>query len=74
MDSDDEEQAARALVRKKLVRLNDRQSGQPADQQKLTRRLVGMLARKGFGAGLAYAVVRSEIEAAGGDSDLESDV
>jgi regulatory protein len=31
------------------------------DQQKATRRLVGMLARKGYGAGLAFAIVRDEL-------------
>ena len=35
------------------------------DDQTATRRLVGMLARKGYGSGLAFAVVRDEVEAAG---------
>jgi regulatory protein len=59
IDPADEEAAARALVRKKLrslVRVDDATA---------TRRLVGMLARKGYGAGVAFAVVRAELAAAG---------
>jgi len=58
IDPDDEEQAARALVRKKLRTLTR------VDDTVATRRLVGMLARKGYGSGLAFAVVRDELEAA----------
>ena len=54
-----EEAAARALVRKKL------RSMSRLDDQTATRRLVGMLARKGYASGLAFAVVRDEVEAAG---------
>ncbi len=62
----DEEAAARALVRGKL------RSVARVDDTKATRRLVGMLARKGYGAGLAFAVVRDELagreqECPGGD-------
>ena len=59
MEPGAEEAAARVLVRKKLgsmSRLDDRTA---------IRRLVGMLARKGYGSGLAFAVVRDEVEAAG---------
>lgn len=62
IDPDDEEQAARALVRKKLRTLSR------VDDTTATRRLVGMLARKGYGAGLAFAVVRDELGAAGRDA------
>ncbi|KAB2811110.1 regulatory protein RecX [Pimelobacter simplex] len=55
-----EEEAARALVRKKL------RSMRGLDEQVAARRLVGMLARKGYGAGLAHAVVRSELGAVAG--------
>ena len=58
VDPADEEAAARALVRKKLrtlSRVNDTTA---------TRRLVGMLARKGYASGLAFAVVRDELAAA----------
>ncbi|MEN8673599.1 regulatory protein RecX [Nocardioides sp.] len=58
VDPADEEQAARTLVRKKLRSLSR------VDDVRATRRLVGMLARKGYGSSMAYAVVRSELEAA----------
>ena len=54
-----EEQAARALVRKKLRSLSR------VDDTTATRRLVGMLARKGYPSGLAFAVVREELADAG---------
>ena len=55
VDPDDEAEAARVLVRKKLRTL------QGVEEQKATRRLVGMLARKGYGPGLAFSVVRDEL-------------
>ena len=66
IDPDDEQQAARALVRKKLRSLSR------VDDTTATRRLVGMLARKGYGSGLAFAVVREELAASGRD-EPESD-
>jgi regulatory protein len=36
----------------------------------VTRRLVGMLARKGYPPGVAFAVVRDELAAADADDDL----
>lgn len=59
IDPADEEQAARALVRKKLRSLSR------VDDTTATRRLVGMLARKGYGSGLAFAVVKDELANAG---------
>ena len=53
--SDDQEAAARALVHKKL------RSMRGLDKQTATRRLAGMLARKGYSAGLAYSVVRDAL-------------
>lgn len=58
IDPDDEEAAARRLVRKKLRGL----AHVPSD--KATRRLVGMLARKGYPPGMSFAIVREEREAA----------
>ncbi|WP_223398903.1 regulatory protein RecX [Nocardioides rotundus] len=55
VDPDAEEAAARALVRKKLRGL------QRVDHATATRRLVGMLARKGHAPGLAWRVVREEL-------------
>ncbi len=65
IDADDEEAAARALVRKKLRSLAS------VDDTTATRRLVGMLARKGYGSGLAFAVVRDEL--AGADRLAQSE-
>lgn len=56
-----EEQTARALVRKKARSLRD------VDRTTATRRLAGMLARKGYPAGLAFSVVRDEL----GELDTE---
>ncbi|MBM9460062.1 regulatory protein RecX [Nocardioides sp. zg-536] len=57
VDPADEEEAARLLIRKKL------RSMRGLDEQVAARRLVGMLARKGYSAGLAYGVVRQELGA-----------
>jgi len=59
VDPADEEEAARALVRKKLRSLRG------VDDTAAARRLAGLLARKGYSAGLAYAVVKDELAAAG---------
>ena len=64
IDPDDEDSAARALVRKKLRTMRG------LDHDKATRRLVGMLARKGYPPGMAFAVVREELGA--DDVDLET--
>jgi len=63
IDPDDEAQAARRLVRRKLPGLarHDRTVAQ--------RRLVGMLARRGYAAGLAVAVVRDELRSAEDGAD-----
>lgn len=55
LDATDEEASARALVRKKLP------SVRRCDEATATRRLVSMLARKGYSSGLAFAVVREEL-------------
>jgi regulatory protein len=59
IDPADEEETARALVRKKL------RSMQGLDRDKATRRLVGALARKGYPPGLAFSVVKDELASAG---------
>ncbi|MEU4542868.1 recombination regulator RecX [Nonomuraea dietziae] len=56
VDSDQEADTARRLVERKLA------STRGLDAQVRTRRLAGMLARKGYGAGLAYRVVREALE------------
>ena len=66
VDPDDEEQAARALVRRKLRSLAS------VDRDTAIRRLSGMLARKGYSSGVAFRVVKEELEAAGhGTDDLD---
>ncbi len=64
LDPAQEEQAARALVRKKLRTLRG------VDHTTATRRLAGLLARKGYPAGLAFAIVREELGEAEADSDM----
>jgi len=59
---DTEEAMARELVRRRLRSLT---SVEPVVAR---RRLLGMLARKGYSAGLAYRVIREEVAA--DDSDL----
>ena len=67
IDPDDEEAAARALVRKRL------RSVQGLELQLATRRLVGMLARKGYSAGMAFAIVKDELRHGEADPDVEPD-
>jgi len=55
VDSSAEEERARQLVRKRLRSLGS------ADEPTKVRKLVGMLARKGYGEGLAYRVVKDEV-------------
>lgn len=66
VDPGDEETAARLLVRKKMRSMGG------LEEQVAARRLVGMLARKGYSAGLAHAVVRQELAAAGAELAEES--
>ena len=67
IDDDDQRLAARALVDKKLRTLRN------VDRATATRRLAGLLARKGYSSGLAFSVVREALgerddEDAAGDS------
>ena len=69
VDADTEEESARRLVRAKL------RSVSTLDRDRATRRLVGMLARKGHSSSIAFRVVRSELDAVGlegGDDDLDA--
>ena len=66
IEPEDEEQAARVLVRRKL---RNPSLGR-VDDTVATRRLVGMLARKGYGSAMAFAVVKDELaQADRGGSD-----
>ena len=65
VDPQDEWDAARRLVARRLP------SMQRLDRQTAERRLIGMLARKGYGGGLAGYVVREALDARGEDADLD---
>ncbi|WP_237706810.1 regulatory protein RecX [Kribbella flavida] len=73
LDPSQEEATARALVQKKLRSLRS------LDRQVAMRRLLGMLARKGYPGGLAMTVVKQELAASDeelpllNDSGLEAD-
>jgi len=64
---DAEVSAARALVERKLPGTR----GQPPEQR--VRRLAGMLARKGYPAGLAYRIINEAMEAEGDGATLEEE-
>jgi regulatory protein len=57
VDPEDEVDAARLLVQRKL------RSMRGLDEQVAIRRLVGMLARKGYSSGTSFRVVREELNA-----------
>jgi len=59
IDPEAEQAKARELVARRLA------SSRGLDPEKRTRRLAGMLARKGYPAGVAYRVVREALEAEG---------
>jgi regulatory protein len=63
VDPEDELESARVLVRRKM------RSVRRLERATAVRRLTGMLARKGYPAGVAVRVVREELEAAGDDAD-----
>jgi regulatory protein len=66
VDSDAEERAARQLVDRRLA------ASRRLDTDARLRRLVGMLARKGYPPGLALRVVREALAAEGNDpGDLD---
>jgi regulatory protein len=63
LDHEVEAQTARSLVRRKLSGTR----GLTTDAR--VRRLAGMLARKGYGAGLAFRIVKEELEREGADTE-----
>ncbi|MDQ0793596.1 recombination regulator RecX [Streptomyces sp. B1I3] len=63
LDPEQEEDTARELVARKL------RSTRGLDRDKRLRRLAGMLARKGYGEGMALRVVRQALEAEGEDTE-----
>jgi regulatory protein len=66
VDDDDERAAARTLVQRRLVSMSR------LDRATATRRLLGMLARKGYGGGMAAAVVREALDARAEDGEPTS--
>lgn len=63
LDPEVEAETARGLVRRKLP------STRGLATEARVRRLAGMLARKGYGAGLAFRIVKEELDAEGDDTD-----
>lgn len=64
IDGDDEEQAARLLVERKLRSMSG------LDEPARIRRLMGMLARRGYSQGLAYRVIREVLREDGSSTEL----
>ncbi|WP_129842799.1 recombination regulator RecX [Streptomyces sp. RFCAC02] len=64
LDSEREEKTARSLVDRKL------RATRGLDREKRLRRLVGMLARKGYPQGLCLRVVRQALEEEGEDPEV----
>ena len=64
VDDEDERVTARSLVDRRLRGMSR------LDRATASRRLVGMLARKGYGGGLASAVVREALDARAAESEL----
>jgi regulatory protein len=67
LSPDAEIAAARHLVERRIAATR----GQSAEQR--TRRLAGMLARKGYSPGLAYRVIKEVLEAEGESAALEDE-
>lgn len=63
LDAEDEESAARTLVRRKLA------SGGSLAPEVLRRRIYGALGRKGYPPGLVARILREELADAGDDGD-----
>ncbi len=67
LDSEREEETARALVDRRL------RTTRGLDRDRRIRRLAGMLARKGYAEGLALRVVRRALEEEGEDTEFLED-
>lgn len=63
VDADDELDSARTIVQRKMRSLHR------VDRNTAIRRLIGVLARKGYSPGVAMRVVREELDAVGHDTD-----
>jgi regulatory protein len=69
VDHTAEEEMARTLVRRRLSG-----GASIADEATMVRKLVGMLARRGYPEGMSYRVVREELRAAGHGTELLDNV
>jgi regulatory protein len=69
----DELETARALARRRLAPVRDR-LGDALERERQLRRVLGMLARKGYGAGVAGRAVREALAEATQESDVEPDL
>ncbi|WP_338892714.1 regulatory protein RecX [Rhodococcus sovatensis] len=72
IDSEDERRRATELVRKKCRTLSLPDADAPdarAERDKTVRKLVGMLARRGYPQGMAFAVVKTELDRLGADTE-----
>ncbi|WP_072687650.1 recombination regulator RecX [Rhodococcus marinonascens] len=63
IDGEDERQRASELVAKKLRTMS------VDDRDRAVRRLISMLARRGFPQGVAFEVVKEQLDRAGADTD-----
>jgi regulatory protein len=69
LSDEDEDAAARELVRRKLRGSGDLRDR--AERDKTTRRLASMLARKGYQPAQAFRIVGEVLDAAGGPADAD---
>jgi regulatory protein len=72
IDAEDERERAGELVRKKCRTLSLPEPGSPdarSERDKVVRRLVGMLARRGYSQGMAFAVVKEQLDRLGAETE-----
>jgi regulatory protein len=69
----DEQRAARELVSRRITPRSLAEAAVPAGREKLTRRLVGQLARKGYAPSMALSIVREELAAREADESEDTD-
>nr|WP_296770304.1 regulatory protein RecX [Rhodococcus sp. (in: high G+C Gram-positive bacteria)] len=72
IDAEDERARATELVRKRCRTLTLPDPTDPdarSERDKIVRKLVGMLARRGYSQGMAFGVVKSELDRVGTDTE-----
>lgn len=74
IDGEDERERATDLVRRKLRTMSldfpvDGPGGRSSERERTVRRLVSMLARRGYPQGMAFDIVKTELAQAGADVD-----